>query len=92
MNITAIQIARWMQTDRDRQRRMERRQQLYDRIRRVCAFVLGVTAIVLAISYRQELQNFASEKLGKAVNRTGNSPQPRQGADNYEKQVDQVTR
>ena len=90
MNITAIQIAHWMQADRDRQHRLERRQQFYSRIRRICTFVLGVAVLVLAFSYRQEIQHFTAAKLGKAVNKSGASDQIRQRASNYEKQVDKI--
>jgi hypothetical protein len=90
MNITAIQIAHWLQADRGRQLRLERRQQFYYRVRRACAFVFGATAIVLAFSYRQEIQNFTSAGLGKAIDKTGGSDQIRQGADDYAKQVDKI--
>jgi hypothetical protein len=91
MNITTIQIAQWLESDRERKIRLERRQQFYARVRKEVLFLAGVALIALTFAYRQEIQNYASTVMLTAVNKNSTDSQMRQGAAGYKKQADQVT-
>jgi hypothetical protein len=92
VDITASKINEWVQVDQRRKIRADRRHQFFGRVRSIFIFLFLATILVFAFNRHTEIQSLAYAKLNHAVKNSSASDSLRQGAINYEKQVDEITK
>jgi hypothetical protein len=74
------------------ERQFSRRPLSFARVRGVFAFLFVATVFVYAFCNEKELQNFVFERLAVLSQAINSHDSLRQGALNYERQVDQIAR
>jgi hypothetical protein len=92
VDITASKINEWVRIDRRRKIRADRRHQFFGRVRNIFIFLFVATILVFVFNRHTEIQGLAYAKLNHAVKNSPASDKLRQGAINYEKQVDEITK
>jgi hypothetical protein len=96
MNITAGLKNEWVQVERQRKIRAERRHEFFGHVglgvRRVFLFLLVSTICVAVFNHRVEIQSAALAKLHAELRKSYASNSLRQGAINYEKQIDEIAK
>jgi hypothetical protein len=94
VEITASKINEWVQVDRQRKIRAERRSNFFDHVRhgvrRIFIFLFIATIGVVAFNHRVEIQGAALAKLHAELRKSYASNSLRQNALNYEKQIDEI--
>jgi hypothetical protein len=96
MNITASLKNEWVQVERQRKARVKRRHEFFGHVglgvRRIFIFLLASTIGVAVFNHRVEIQGAALAKLHAELRKSYASNSLRQGAINYEKQIDEITK
>jgi hypothetical protein len=92
MDITASKINEWVQVDRRRKIRADRRSQFFGRIRKTFIYLFVATLLVVAFNYHTEIQSLTYAKLGHVVKKSPGADKLRQSAVNYENQLDDITK
>jgi hypothetical protein len=92
MEITASKINEWVQIDRRRKIRADRRRQFFGRVRRTFIFLFVAAILVFVLNHHTQIQSLAYAKLARVVKKSPGSDKLRQSAINYEKQVDDITK
>jgi cell division protein FtsL len=92
VDITANKINKWIQVDRRRKIRADRRNQFFGRVRKTFIYLFLATMLVLALNHYTEIQSLAYAKLVQTMKHSPNSDKLRQSAVNYEQQVDEITK
>jgi hypothetical protein len=96
VDVTASKINEWVQVDRRRKVRAERRSEFFSHVRhgvrRIFIFLFIATICVFVFNHYTEIQSLASAKLVHVVKKSPGSDTLRQSAVNYENQVDEITK
>jgi hypothetical protein len=95
MDITAGMKNEWVRVERKRKARSTRRGDFFGHVRqgvrRIFIFLLVATICVAVFNHRVEIQSAALTKLHAELRKSYASNRLRQGALNYEKQIDEIT-
>jgi hypothetical protein len=96
MEITGSKINEWIQADRKRKARAERRGELFGHVRSgvrsIFIFLFIAAILVFAFNHQTEIQTLAYAKLERVIKHSPSSDKLRQSAINYEKQVDNIAK
>jgi hypothetical protein len=91
VEITVSKINEWIQVERLRKIRADRRNQLFGRVRKTFICLFLATIMVFVFNHHIEIEEAAFANLSHVVNKGPGSDKLRQNAVNYEKQVDDIT-
>ena len=96
MEITAGLKNEWVQVERKRKGRAKRRHEFFGHVglgvRRIFIFLLVSTISVAVFNHRVEIQSAGLAKLHAELRKSYAANNLRQGAINYEKQIDEITK
>jgi hypothetical protein len=96
VDITAGIKNEWVRVERKRKARSARRGDFFGHVRhgvrRIFIFLLVTTIGVAVFNHRVEIQSAALAKLHAELRKSYASNNLRQGAINYEKQIDEITK
>jgi hypothetical protein len=92
MDITVNKINEWVRIDRQRKIRTDRRSRFFGHVRGIFVYLFFATILVFAFNHRVKIQDIAYAKVGGAMKHSVTSDKLRQGAVNYENQVDEITK
>jgi len=90
MEITPKLVAEWIRIDRQRKIRAERRRRFFGEVRGIFVFLLLAAIFVFALNHYTEIKSLAATKLDAAITKANHANRLRQGAINYQNQVDQI--
>ena len=91
MEISASKINEWVKIDRRRKVRAEHRREFFGQVRGIFILLLFAAILVFVFNHYVEIQDYASAKLAAVIKKEISADNKlRQGAVNYEHQVDQI--
>jgi hypothetical protein len=92
VDITANKINEWVQVDRRRKIRADRRDQFFGRVRKTFIYLFIATILVVALNHYTEIQSLAYAQLVCVAKKVPGSEKLRQSAVNYENQVAEIAK
>jgi len=92
VDITANRLHDWVETEKRRKRRADRRDHFFYRARGIFYFLLVATIFVFAFSYHMQIQTAAAGSLAQVIKKSSATDSLRQKSLNYEKEVDDIAK
>jgi hypothetical protein len=92
VDITANKINEWMQLERRRKIRADRRGHLFGRVRSIFIFLFVAAIFVFAFNRHAEIQTLASGQFSHLVKKSAATSGLRQKALHYEQEINEITK